>query len=58
MPIKRVILSAEGDGGTFKDVDLTWTSLVKKLQKIAKSDHVVAEPLSECPRPGRSLSKT
>lgn len=44
--MKRVILSAEGRGGSFKDVDVTWTALVKRLQKIAKSDHVLAEPLS------------
>ena len=44
--MKRVILSAEEAGGSFRDVDLTWTALVKRLQRLAESDHVLAEPLS------------
>ncbi|NCD17152.1 MAG: hypothetical protein EOL91_07535 [Actinobacteria bacterium] len=44
--MKRVILSAEEDGGSFRDVDLSWTALVKRLHRLAESDHVIAEPLS------------
>jgi len=43
--MKRVVLTAELKGESFNDVDLTWRGLVKRLQRIAGSEHEIAEPL-------------
>lgn len=43
--MKRVILSAEERGEEFADVDLAWSGLIKRLDRVAASSHTVAGPL-------------
>lgn len=44
--MKRVILSGEEKGEMFDDVDLTWSALVKRLEKLAGSDRPLGKRLT------------